>query len=211
MKRMVRIVSLCVLLTFLTVPLAAFADLGVQVIGQNTNNNSEASGSIDDMKLEEAVEVDGFGTITPIAYEVSDKFGWYREGRHDVYWNTDYDYSGNEGKYIILWFDILNDTSSAKTYQDNASVKVVYDEKYEYTGWVGQLNYDNRTDNGGPDAGKQNTRWVINSNDKFAINPMYKGHYMCVVKVPNYVLNHKEPLLINLTFGTIELTYNIRK
>ena len=93
------------------------------------------------------------------------------------------------------------------------SVKAIYDDVYEYGGWAYQRNYNNGVGNAKleVDKQKQNSRWVINAADQFAISPMYEGHFIFGCTLPNAVINSKKPLRLVITIDGNEITYNIRK
>lgn len=188
-------------------------DMGVVII--NSSEEKEIAYT-DDMLLNIPTEIDNFGTVTPTNFQIVDTFGWYRQGYQTVYdAHNDYDFSGNDAEYAILWFDIMNNCYQEihylSNYNSNVSASVILDDKYSFSGWVGQLNYDYSTSNQGPDAGKQNVRWVISDKDQFAIIPMGVGHYMCVCEIPNLAVNGDAPLRMVIRIGDVELTYNIRK
>ena len=78
----------------------------------------------------------------------------------------------------------MNVQSKDKNYLENVTIKVVFDDSYEYAGWYYQRNYDNESASGDYycvvplDNKNQNIRWGINPADQFAIKSMYEGHYL---------------------------------
>lgn len=211
---MKKILSLLLVLSMLLSASAALAEgMGVQVIGGPETETEPVS--LDDLKLETKAEIEGWGDLTFTAYEVQDGLGYYRSGRTDVgSADGDYYWSGKEAEFAVLYADILNTQLKDKNYLENVSVKAVYDDTYEYAGWFYQRNYNNKTY---PyyslevDRSKQNTRWVVNVSDQFAISPMYEGHYIFGCTLPNAVIGGNKPLKLIITIDGNEITYNIRK
>lgn len=188
---------------------AAFADMGVQVIGGPETETRPIS--LDDVKLNVEVDVPGFGTITPTSYAVVDFLRSYRQGTNDIdYSSYDTYSSGTEADYAILRIDILNTRTTPANYLDQVEVKVISDDLYEFAGWCYQYNYDNKHDYN-DDRKTANTEYVINPSDNFSINSMYIGHYAFGCTLPNTVINAKTPLRMVITIGGNEITYNIRK
>ena len=216
---MKKILSMLIGLSMLLSATAALAEggLGVQVIGGQKTETEPVS--LDDIKLNAEIEIEGYATITPTSFAFQDGLGAYQAGKntpavpgarfYDYYW------SGTEAEYAILFMDMLNITAKPQDYLANCEVKVVYDDSFEYAGWYYQRNYDNLTNdrNYELDADKdhQNTNWAINPADQFAINSMYEGHYIFGCTLPNAVVNSKKPLRMVITIDGNELTYNIRK
>lgn len=192
----------------------AFSEnMGVIIINSSEEKDTAYA---DDMLLNVPTEIDSFGIVTPTDFQIADQFGWYRQGYQTVYdAQNDYDFSGNDAEYAILWFDILNTCYQERhylaNYDSDISATVILDDQYSFSGWVGQLNYDYSTSDYGPDAGKQNVRWVINGKDQFAIIPMSVGHYMCVCEIPNLAVKGDAPMRMVIQIGDVELIYNIRK
>lgn len=210
-----KILSILLALAMLLSASAALAEnMGIQVIGGPELETEPVS--LDDLKLETEAEIDGWGIITLTAYEVQGGVGYYDSGKTYVdYYNQDAYYrSGNEAEYAVLYADILNIQLKDKNFLENVSVKVVFDDVYEYAGWSYQRNYNNTTYDGGPiefDRNKQNLRWAINEVDQFAIGPMYEGHYLFGCTLPNAIFESKKPLKMIITIDDNEITYNIRK
>ena len=213
---MKKILSMLLVLMMLLTTSAALADgMGVQVIGGPETETAPVS--LDDIKLNEEVDIEGWGKLVLTACEVQDGLGYYQAGSTKVYVYTngyDYYWSGQEAEFIIVYADILNTQLKDKNYMEDVSVKAIYDDIYEYAGWTYQRNYNNKCNDGATiDADKknQNTRWAINEADQFAIAPMYEGHYIYGCTLPNAVVNSKKPLRLVITIDGNELTYNIRK
>lgn len=185
-------------------------DMEVQVIGGPDVDSSPVS--LDDIKLESNIDIDGYATINPTSFEYVDFLNSYREGRHDCEWGQWDSYqSGNDADYALLRMDIINLNTKGKNFLENCDVKVVFDDTYEYGGWFYQYNYDNGTISSNPFANEQNVNIVIKDVDNFTIDPMYAGHYCFGATLPNAVVNSKKPLAMTITIDGNEITYNIRK
>lgn len=105
--------------------------------------------------------------------------------------------SGNERDIACLRADVLNLGKKDTKLLGTISVKVIYNDYYEYDGFVGQFDYD------------------ISKNEiveyEFAIGPMYAGHFAFFCILPNSVVeNDDSPLRMEITIGGHKLTYNIR-
>ena len=204
---MKKVVLILLVLSLLFCHFAVIAeDMGVQVIG-GPNTETEPV-SLDDVKLDVEVEIDGYGAIKPITFFIDDWFYVIDEKEFR---------SGQEADYILLYLDILNTTTKEMDYRANADVKVIFDDVYEYGGWSYQIDYDYNngnywTDNNHPNySGKQNQLYGLSPSKAFAIKPMYKGHYVFGCTLPNAILESKKPLRMVITIDGNEITYNIRK
>lgn len=210
---MKKILSVLLVLSMLLSASAALAEgMGVQVIGGSKTETEPVS--LDDLKLDTKAEIEGWGDLTFTAYEVQDGLGYYRSGKTNVYDSGDYYWSGKEAEFAVLYTDILNTQLKDKNYLENVSVRAVYDDTYEYAGWFYQRNYNNGTYGYASlevDKNKQNTRWVINASDQFAIGPMYEGHYIFGCTLPNAVISGNKSLKLIITIDGNEIIYNIRK
>jgi len=216
---MKKILSMLLVLSMLLTASAALAEgMGVQVIGGPETETEPVS--LDDIKLNASAEIEGYATITPTSFAFVDLLGTYRAGKTAPRYSNGYDSesewykSGAEAEYAVLKIDFLNTAMTPKDFLSQYEVKVVFDDKYEYAGWGYQYNYNNSTEkhsNFGQSSGCQNTEWVINKADNFAIDPMYEGHYCFGCTLPNAVVNSKLPLRIVITIDGNEITYNIRK
>lgn len=216
---MKKILSMLLVLMMLLSAAVALAEdgMGVQVIGGPETETEQVS--LDDIKLNAEIEIEGYATITPTSFAFQDGLGAYEAGQnrpglpgaryYDYYW------SRTEAEYAILFMDMLNITAKPQDYLANCEVKVVYDDSFEYAGWYYQRNYDNLTNDWcyelDADKDHQNINWAINAADQFAIDPMYQGHYIFGCTLPNAVVNSKKPLRLVITIDGNELTYNIRK
>lgn len=217
------------LLTFICVLFSltfCFADngMGVKVMG-NKNNNTDPV-SVDNLVVGKEVEIEDYAIIKPTEFGFFDSLGCYNKGETRVNTDTNSIYrhktyvwykSENEADYAILRCDLTNTDLKSKDFTKNCTVKVIFNDKYQYEGWVYQNNYNNSSSNDKndyileEDKGKQNKRWAIDKADNFAIEPMYKGHYIFGCTLPNAVIESTKPLKMIITLDGNEITYNIRK
>ena len=191
---------------------ALAVEMGVQVIGGPETETEPVS--LDDFKLNVDAEIEGYGILNGTEFAYKDQLGYYRSGRTEVYYYNDFYHSGNEADFALLKMDITNTSTKPHDFLATCEVKVVFDDVYEYGGWFYQYNYNNKTaksNDSGEDSQKQNTNWVINEADQFAIDPMYQGHFCFGCTLPNAVVNSKAPLKMIITMDGNEITYNIRK
>lgn len=214
-------------------------DLGVQIIGDPNANSGTEPLSFDDIKVGKDYRIDSYSVITPISFEFVDIFAQWKDGmpstkkgstyrdRNVVYCEnpSDGEYhkyvtecgwkeSGTEAEFAWLKIDILNIKKVDVNFMGDITVKVVYDDEYEYGGWVRQFDfdlnnttlyrYDFQTTIGMPVC--------MGSADEKPIGVMYTGHYVCGCTLPNFVVNDKKSSLkMVIDIGGNELTYIIRK
>lgn len=212
---MKRILSMLLVLSML-LGCAAAAEMGVQVIGGIGVDTEPVS--LDDIKLNAAVSIDGYAEILLTEFSYKDILGFYKQGKNEMDPYSDWYYaSGEDAEFAVLRADLTNLATMDKQFLENCEVRVVFDNTYEYGGWCYQYNYDNKTDSWmvndpyGSLRGIQNKECVIHKDDVFAIGPMYTGHYAFGCTLPNAVVNSKKPLRMVITIDGNELTYNIRK
>lgn len=194
----------------------AFADdsMSVKPIGKDSSSSTV---SLDDLKLNVAVTVEGYGILKATSFEYRDWLGYYMEGYNNAYYSEKHRYTtGTEADFAMLRMDITNRSTKAKNFLQNVKVKVVFEDYYEYEGWCYQYNYDNVAYDGyyfdsKIDRNKQNTEWVIAKKDNFAINPMYTGHYVFGCTLPTAVIESRSPLRMEISIDGNEIIYNIRK
>ena len=206
-----------ILLSVLALCFASDDDKEVNV----DDNVTTETATIDNLVVNMEVDIEDFAIFKPTEFGFFDTLGYYNKGarnieEHGWHFAGGYFYSGNEADYAILRIDMTNTALEAKDFLKNCSVKVVFNDKYEYDGWFYQSNYDNYGYSGDyyrleEDNGKQHMRYAINSEDQFAINPMYVGHYIFGCTLPNTVVESTKPLKMIITVDGNELTYNIRK
>ena len=195
-------IMIMVIVGMMMVGTSAYAgSMEVSLIGGEDEGNTDPV-SMDDIKIDQDIEIDNYGIITPKEYKTIDTLRAYNAGHRD--YNNMHDFkSGDTADYVILNIDITNTLTRSKSYLDNCSVKVTFNGKYEYEGWAYQYNYDNE--------GEQSKECPVDPSDQFSIDPMYEGHYVFGCTLPNKVVNGKEPLNMTIVLDGNELTYRIRK
>ena len=173
---------------------AAFAsEFGVQVI--NGPEAEEEPVSLDDIKIEEPVEVDGYGIVTVKGFDFRDKFYRYRQGKYDA----ESIKSGDGADFAMLNVSIINTALKSRSFARECEVKAVFDEVYEYAGWF-------------MEAQPYKEGWYgLNEADYAPVDPLYEGFYIFGCAVPNYVVNSTKPLQLIITVDGNEIIYNIRK
>lgn len=185
----------------------AVNNMGIQMIGGPGVDTTPVS--LDNMKVGESVTIDGYGKITITEASVIDKLYGYKK---DQFYAADItrdvvSSSGNEAEYYIIKMDIINLAFSSVNFLKDCSVIATYNDLYKFQGWAHQFNWNN-TFSSGRDINKNA---YIHESNEFAIGPMYAGHYVFGVTLPNAVIEGKEPLSIVINIGGNELTYNVRK
>ena len=212
-------------------------DLGVQVIGGADVNTAPMS--LDDIQLGKTYTVDGYGKFTPFEAIFVDYFAQFNkdadfEEKGNSYSNPDAVYyqeeaikgnwadyykqatwkeSGLSADFFWLRLDITNAQKKTVNFMSDATVKIVYDDDYEFNGWIRQANFDYNTNvyrynsetTGGAFA-------VLDPANEEGIDMMYTGVYIFGCTLPNSVVEDtKTPLRMEINVGGNELTYNIRK
>jgi len=225
-----------VLMLMLALSSTAFAgDLGIQMIGGE--DTTTVPMSLDDLQLGTNYEIDGYSWVIPEDFQFVDYFGQFKkdanykasqdshnDGNH-VYYQKPVDYwtwyytdaswqsSGANGEFAWLLMDVTNLQKKPVAFMEETSIKVVYDDEYEFVGWMRQINYDynkavyryGASTVGGPVA-------VLHPDNEEAIDMMYTGTYVFGCTLPNSVVEDKSaPLRMEIKLGENDLTYHIRK
>lgn len=224
-------------------------DLGVQVIGGNTQAFAT---SLDDMQIGTSYKLEGYAVVVPkdmktiecfAQFGENGDFGVYQESAYNGNANTSYAPvyahsesklqfnswrykdaswmdSGDSADFVWLMMDVTNLQKKGVEFTEEATVKVVYQDDYEFNGWIRQIIYDHmEAQNGnkgvsryGYDKDDYPNEIVMNPAKVEVIDMMYTGTYVFGCTLPNYVLEDKKaPLRIEIKLGENELTYNIRK
>lgn len=241
---MKKLVAIFLVLAAMMGTMAFAEDLGVQVIG-GPNVSSEPL-SLDDMKLGETYSIDGYAKVKPVEYLVVDFFAQFKKDANytsvggsrtatsaDVFvdnidnnwyynwrwWDAQWKDSGVNADFIWLLVDLTNLQKTDVNFMENASVKVVYQDDYEFAGWIRQVNYDYI--NYGT-QGRDVSRYeydtkcpnvvVLDPVNVEDIGMLYTGTYAFGATLPNSVISDTtSPVRIEITLGENELTYHIRK
>ena len=221
MKKMVAFVLMALMMLG---AIASAEDLGVQMIGGSSFVAETVN--LDDMKLEQVYKIEGYAKIEPLAWKFDDFFYQYVKDHAG-----DNSHGGEKGKnpwaemggWYYKWINIMNSgtsaefawlevdvTNLAKTdvdFTQQVEVKVVYDDDYEFAGWVRMINYDYDTYDGNGAL----VRTTLNPDNSESIDMMYTAHLVFGATLPNAVVEDKAPLRMEIKLGENELTYHIRK
>lgn len=128
--------------------------------------------------------------------------------------------SGDSADFAWLLMDVTNLQKTSVDFTEEVAIKVVYQDDYEFNGWIRQIVYDHmEAQNGdkslsryGYEKDDYPNEIVLNPVNVEAIDMMYTGTYSFVCTLPHYVLEDKKsPLRIEIQLGDNDLTYNIRK
>ena len=215
----------------------AFADdLAVQAVSRNTAASEESeSMSFDDVTFGKQYKIKGYASVNLLGFKFVNMYAQWESGRvakpsnssrgrrHYVsatkdgwnsYFNCEWKESGKEAEFAWLKADITNLQKTAANFMKEITVKIIYDNEYEYDGWVRQFNYDYSKSEIYRHQETTPIGWPVclSPSDEMSISPMYKGHYAFGCTLPNFVVEDKEsPLRMVITIGENTLTYNIRK
>ena len=235
---MKKLISLIIVLTMLLAFPTAFADdLGVQIIG---GDMAEAEPmSLEDIQLGKTYTIDGYAKLTPVEFKFIDCFAQFNKdadykaandsykNKGHVYYqekalNGDWAYfyinagwndSGLNADFVWLQIDVTNLQKTSVDFMNNASVKVIYGDDYEFAGWVrqGNMDYSTQVYRYGWD-GTWGTFCVLDPANAEPIDMMYTGTYVFGCTLPNSVVEDiKTPLQMIVNIGENEMIYNIRK
>lgn len=233
---MKKLIAMLLLLLLMSNVAIADGDLGVQVIGSKSSNANLTS--VDDLQVGETYTLDGYARIVPKSFAFVDCFAQYAKGEagnneikfqgYILYNSTrvacDTRDSGNyfskmswqeSGKNAdFIWFvvEITNLQKSEVDYFQDATVKVIFEDEYEFSGWLRQFNFDYNTF-------VHRYVWdypfaspaVLNPADVEKLGMLYTGTYAFGCTIPNAVVTDKAPLRMEINLGGNELIYNIRK
>lgn len=229
---------------------AQATDLGVQVIGDNSaatvatsldDMQIGTSYTLDGYAVatpKEFLIVDcfaQFGETGDFSARVDDRWSGVAENNTDIVYTyttsgfrrADYRYndaswmdSGRTAEFIWLVMDVTNLQKNDIDFSEETTVKLIYQDDYEFMGWVRQINYDNLEDvysDGGisrfnQEPGTYPMTVVLNPAMGETVKMMYSGTYVFGGTIPNYVIeDEKSPLRIEIHMGENDLTYHIRK
>lgn len=148
--------------------------------------------------------------------------GWHNlDYYEEMIWND----SKLDADFGILVMKITNLQKELFDCTKDASVTVIYDDDYQFAGWVRQFNENYSTPiqrffyNNEKRTELKDFMWpykicqlpVNDPSDTEAINSLYTGIYLFGCTLPNAAITDKAPLRLEIKFGDNELTYHIRK
>ena len=246
-KRMAMVAIMAVCMA--AVPAAA-SDLEVHEITIPGNEDEMEVLDLEDMQIGTTYKIDGYAKVTPYFFDFMDCFAQYtldNAGEHSCtdghnnyiydnpvkcsnstsngYWNIYWNDSGANADFAWLVMDITNLRKENVAFMQEASVKVVYDEEYEFEGWIRQINYDYRTPihrrdykgkyyivESSDDGNYDYSDVCIDPENEEEIGQMFVGSYVFGCTLPNPVIEDENaPLKIMIQLGENELTYHVRK
>ena len=131
--------------------------------------------------------------------------------------NCNFQLSGNDADFAWLKIDIRNLQKEPANFLKDTVVKIIYDDEYEYDGWIRQFNLDYSKSELHKHPKNENIEGLIgwpvclSPVDEMPIAPMYTGHYAFGCTLPNFIVEDKSaPLRMVITMNGHKLTYNIR-
>ena len=173
--------------------------------------------TFDNVTFGKEYKIKGYAAVKFLGFKFVDAFAQWKSTEY-VANNPDIDRSlntsGNEADFAWLKADVRNLMKSDVKFIDDISVKIVYDDEYEYNGWVRQFYYDYseaevRTDN--KEIGAIGSPTCLSNKDEIAIGPLYVGHYVFGCTLPMSIIEDKDaPLRMVVTMKGNEFTYSIR-
>ena len=214
------------------------------------NQAEGVSMSLDNILPGEIYNIDGFAQLQPKTWSVIDRYpvfavdkagdesriqngdnGWKSiADAGNVYWGYDYwpyfyenifwETSSTYDDFACLEMDVVNLQKSPVKLMEVSSVKVVYQDKYEFPGWIRQYNYDydltRKTEGGdnrdyGPADYGTLVRAALAPENEEPVDMMYTGHFVFGAELPTAVLDDiSSTLKMVITLGDNEATYCIR-
>lgn len=205
---------------------ACAEDLGIQMIGGS--DFVAETVSLDDMKLEQVYTIDGYAKVAPLVWKFDDFFYQYEKehsgdnseggekGKNPWYYNSALAHyfkwinimdSGTNADFAWFEVDVTNLAKADVDFTQQAEVKIVYDDDYEFAGWVRMFNYDYDV----IDGNKALVRTTLDPDNSEPTAMLYTAHLVFGATLPNAVVEDKAPLRMEINLGGNELTYHIRK
>ncbi|MBQ6772882.1 MAG: hypothetical protein IJR35_08205 [Synergistaceae bacterium] len=189
--------------------------------------------TFDNVTFNKDYKIKGYASVRLLGFKFVDMYAQWFDGKangkvsvwgnnivfnskkfHDSHHDCEFILSGQESEFAWLKADVMNLQKVGVNFMKEISIKVIYDDEYEFTGWVRQFNYDyskSEVYTKIKDAGVIGWPVCLSPADEMTISPMYKGHYAFGCTLPNHVVEDKEsPLRMIINIGGNELTYNIR-
>lgn len=236
---MKKITMLLLALSLLLCISASAEDLGVQPLGGNSQDAVPIY--VEDMQLEKQYNIPGYARVTPLGFQYVDFFGQFERGCAgslkttpkntglllrscssngsvgDYYADMKWVQSTKNYEYAWLALDIVNMHHEPHAYMSEIKVVCVYDNEYEFVGWVRQLDYNTSVrirpyyETGAVIDFIPSYSPVIQPADEFAPGMLTTAHYIIGCTLPNAVVEGEEPLRMEITIGEHFFVYHIRK
>ena len=167
MRKRISVFVLVIVLSLCSLGAVRAEDLGVQIIGGP--DTPMMSASLDDLQLEQSYTIDGYAKVKPVEYLAVDFFAQFNKDANytnvggnkspsasDVFidklnkdyyynwrwWEAHWNDSGVNADFAWFMVDFTNLQKKSYDFLNNVSVKVIYQDEYEFSGWVRQVNYD---------------------------------------------------------------------
>lgn len=168
-------------------------DMEVQII-TSPDEGESSSVDLEDFKLGETAEIEGFGDVTISKADILDEI---------VFLHIDITKSGLDAEYLCLQVDILNEQKKpADFYKMIGNITANFGDGYQFSGWKRQ--YAEPQLDGDLYCYKD-------PEESYEIDPLYKGRYLIAVTLPNYVIESEEPLSVSFSIGDNNFTYYHRR
>ena len=218
------------------------ASILLLVLGMACASSADEGMTFDNVTFGKAYKMKGYASVTLLGFKFVNMYAQWEDGKAGIngvkIWDDgkyeDYVFrkgkqernsaiayayckiikSGNEADFAWLKVDIANLLKQDAHFMKDIVIKVIYDDEYEYEGWVRQFNYDFSNFelySYNKNAGVIGWPVCLSPVDEMPIQPMYKGHYVFGCTLPNSIVEDKESSLrMEITIGDNKLIYNIR-
>ena len=239
-----KVFALVLILFMLFAVVTGYADdLDIQAVGAGAGPKPVEPMRFDDVTFGKTYKIDGYAAVNLLGFKFVNMFAQWEDGQagenqqrtgiltdptqdkvyskkpkdsdlNYYYTNSAFKTSGNEAEFAWLKVVIQNLQKMPANFMGDISIKVIYDDEYEYNGWVRQFNYDYSKSEIYRYKEATPIGWPVclSPVDEMSISPMYKGHYALGCTLPNFIVEDKKsPLRMVIHLGEHELTYNIRK
>ncbi len=233
---MKKIFALALVIVVAVVYCANADDLDVQIISRKTTASEESdSMNFDNVTFGKAYKIKGYASINLLGFKFINMYAQWDDGKAGIrgekgyvdewlisdkkphgnkcyyfYLYCDFKKSGKEAEFAWLKADVTNLQKTPASFIKEITVKVIFDDEYEYKGWVRQFNYDYSNSEIVYLGENSVIGWPVclSPVDEMPISPMYKGHYAFGCTLPNYVVQDKDSPSAwkSLSEGTSSLT-----
>ena len=209
---------------------------GAEVAFADDENSSKMT--FDNVTFSKPYKIKGYASVTMLGFKFVDIYAQWNDGKarpvnngwgglHDggvfdkkprgrYYYRYDDcipQRSGEEAEFAWLKVDVRNLQKVSASFIKDITVKVIFDDEYEYDGWCRQFNYDYSKQEIAIGGETSIIGWPVclSPVDEMSIAPMYNGHYVFGCTLPNSVIEDKDsPLRIEINLGENKLIYNVR-
>ncbi|MBR6901042.1 MAG: hypothetical protein IKN30_03150 [Synergistaceae bacterium] len=197
--------------------------------------DDETGMTFDNVTFGKAYKMKGYASVTLLGFKFVNMYAQWEDGKaspritgwsynypmvyvskksYEHYADCTFEDSGTDAEFAWLKVDVTNLQKQEVNLIRETKIKVIYDDEYEYDGWIRQFNYNyskSEVYSKNKEAGVIGWPVCLSPADEMAIQPMYKGHYAFGCTLPNFVVEDKDsPLRMEITMGENKLIYNIR-